>query len=80
LKLLRKDTTYENVKKKCPILNFLERWMPNGLSSFIGRSVKEQDFVHLPGVLAVAEGYNGQVAVFSKRSFVQIFKRKKMTS
>ncbi|MBL7117869.1 MAG: hypothetical protein ISS94_03700 [Candidatus Syntrophoarchaeum sp.] len=26
--------------------------------------MKEQDFVHLPGVLAVAEGYNGQVALF----------------
>lgn len=45
-------------------LEVSEEELKSMLSSFIGRPVKEQDFVHLPGVLAVAEGYNGQVAVF----------------
>jgi hypothetical protein len=45
-------------------LEVSEEELKSMLSSFIGRSLKEQDFVHLPGVFAVAGGYNGQVAVF----------------
>ncbi|MCK4396616.1 hypothetical protein KAW96_08495 [candidate division WOR-3 bacterium] len=53
------------VKSACEgALEVSEEELKAMLSSFIGRSVKEQDFVHLPGVFAVAEGYNGQVAVF----------------
>lgn len=58
-------------------LELSEEELKSMLSSFIGRSVKEQDFVHLPGVLAVAEGYNGQVALFDSNhfSFDQVIER-----